>query len=179
MQIHGELHFPHSLGLLYSAFTYFTGFRVNSGEYKLMGLAPYGEPKYTDVILRELIDLKEDGSFRLNMKYFNYGVGLTMTNEKFDALFGRPPRKPESKLTQRDMDLARSIQDVTEEIMYRMAKHVRKQTGHEKPLSGRRRGAELRGERQDSARRHFRPHLDSAGGGRCGRRARRGAVHVA
>lgn len=125
----GELHFPHSLGLLYSAFTYFTGFRVNSGEYKLMGLAPYGEPKYVDVILRELIDLKEDGSFRLNMKYFNYGVGLTMTNANFNSLFGRPPRKPESKLTQSDMDLARSIQDVTEEIMFRMAKHVRQQTG--------------------------------------------------
>jgi carbamoyltransferase len=128
----GELHFPHSLGLLYSAFTYFTGFRVNSGEYKLMGLAPYGEPKYVDVILRELIDLKEDGSFRLNMKYFNYGVGLTMTNNAFAKLFGRPPRKPESKLTQHDMDLARSIQDVTEEIMFRMAKHVRKETGLKK-----------------------------------------------
>ena len=125
----GELHFPHSLGLLYSAFTYFTGFRVNSGEYKLMGLAPYGEPKYVDLILRELIDLKADGSFRLNMKYFNYGVGLTMTNAKFDRLFGRPPRKPESKLTQSDMDLARSIQDVTEEIMFRMARHVRQETG--------------------------------------------------
>jgi carbamoyltransferase len=124
-----ELHFPHSLGLLYSAFTYFTGFRVNSGEYKLMGLAPYGEPKYVDVILRELMDLKEDGSFRLNMKYFNYPVGLTMTNDAFAKLFGRPPRKPESKLTQLDMDLARSIQDVTEEIMFRMAKHVRAQTG--------------------------------------------------
>jgi carbamoyltransferase len=129
VQIAGELHFPHSLGLLYSAFTYFTGFRVNSGEYKLMGLAPYGEPKYVDVILRELIHLKEDGSFRLNMKYFNYGVGLTMTNAKFDALFGRLPRRAESKLTQMDMDLARSIQDVTEEVMYRMAKHVKKQTG--------------------------------------------------
>ncbi len=129
VQIAGELHFPHSLGLLYSAFTYFTGFRVNSGEYKLMGLAPYGEPKYVDVILRELIDLKEDGSFRLNMKYFNYAVGLTMTNEKFAALFGRPPRKGESKLTQMDMDLARSVQDVTEEVMYRMARHVQKQTG--------------------------------------------------
>ncbi|MBI3413744.1 MAG: hypothetical protein HY043_00260 [Verrucomicrobia bacterium] len=128
----GELHFPHSLGLLYSAFTYFTGFRVNSGEYKLMGLAPYGEPKYVDVILRELIDLKEDGSFRLNMKYFNYGVGLTMTSAAFNKLFGRPPRKPESKLTQHDMDLARSIQDVTEEIMFRMAKHVRKETGLKK-----------------------------------------------
>jgi len=129
IELLGELHFPHSVGLLYSAFTYFTGFRVNSGEYKLMGLAPYGEPKYVDVILRELIDLKEDGSFRLNMKYFNYGVGLTMTNASFDQLFGRPPRKPEAKLTQSDMDLARSIQDVTEEIMFRMAKHVRKQTG--------------------------------------------------
>jgi len=125
----GELHFPHSLGLLYSAFTYFTGFRVNSGEYKLMGLAPYGEPKYTDLILHELIDLKEDGSFRLNMKYFNYGVGLTMTNSRFNQLFGRPPRRPESKLTQSDMDLARSIQDVTEEIMFRMARHVRRETG--------------------------------------------------
>jgi carbamoyltransferase len=129
VQIHGELHFPHSLGLLYSAFTYFTGFKVNSGEYKLMGLAPYGEPKYVSVILRELIDLKEDGSFRLNMKYFSYAVGLTMTNERFSALFGRAPRKPESKLTQMDMDLARSIQEVTEEVMFRMARHVRKQTG--------------------------------------------------
>jgi carbamoyltransferase len=123
-----ELHFPHSVGLLYSAFTYFTGFKVNSGEYKLMGLAPYGKPKYVDLILRELIDLKDDGSFRLNMKYFNYGVGLTMTNAAFNRLFGRPPRKPESKLTQSDMDLARSIQDVTDEIMLRMARHVRKQT---------------------------------------------------
>src|SRR5438874_3000589 len=129
IQILGELNFPHSLGLLYSAFTYFTGFRVNSGEYKMMGLAPYGEPKYVDVILRELIDLKTDGSFRLNMDYFNYGVGLTMTNERFDRLFGGPPRKAESRLTQRDMDLARSIQDVTEEIMFRMARNVRQQTG--------------------------------------------------
>ena len=129
IQMLGELHFPHSLGLLYSAFTYFTGFRVNSGEYKLMGLAPYGEPKYVDVILRELMDLKADGSFRLNMKYFNYGVGLTMTNAAFEKLFGRAARKPESKLTQHDMDLARSVQDVTEEIMFRMAKHVRAETG--------------------------------------------------
>jgi carbamoyltransferase len=124
-----ELRFPHSLGLLYSAFTYFTGFKVNSGEYKLMGLAPYGQPKYVDLILSELIDLKDDGSFRLNMKYFNYGVGLTMTNAAFNRLFDRPPRKPESKLTQSDMDLARSIQDVTDEIMLRMARHVRKETG--------------------------------------------------
>ena len=129
IQMLAELRFPHSLGLLYSAFTYFTGFKVNSGEYKLMGLAPYGEPKYVDLILRELIDLKDDGSFRLNMKYFNYGVGLTMTNAAFNRLFDRPPRKPESKLTQSDMDLARSIQDVTDEIMLRMARHVRKQTG--------------------------------------------------
>jgi carbamoyltransferase len=129
IELQAELHFPHSLGLLYSAFTYYTGFKVNSGEYKLMGLAPYGQPKYKDVILRELLDLKEDGSFRLNMRYFNYGAGLTMTNERFHALFGGPPRKPESKLTQRDMDLASSIQEVTEEIMFRMAKHVREQTG--------------------------------------------------
>jgi carbamoyltransferase len=129
VEMRSELHFPHSLGLLYSAFTYFTGFKVNSGEYKLMGLAPYGQPKYVDVILRELIDLKADGSFRLNMKYFNYGVGLTMTNERFNALFGRSPRKPESRLTQVDMDLARSIQEVTEEIMFRMAQHVREETG--------------------------------------------------
>jgi len=129
ISIQGELHFPHSLGLLYSAFTYFTGFRVNSGEYKLMGLAPYGEPKYRDLILRELIDLKEDGSFKLNMKYFDYPVGLTMTNKRFAALFGRPARKPETKLTQDDMDIARSIQDVTEEVMFRMARHLQRQTG--------------------------------------------------
>ena len=129
IQMLAELRFPHSLGLLYSAFTYFTGFKVNSGEYKLMGLAPYGQPKYLDLILRELIDLNDDGSFRLNMKYFNYGVGLTMTNAAFNRLFDRPPRKPESKLTQSDMDLARSIQDVTDEIMLRIARHVRKETG--------------------------------------------------
>jgi carbamoyltransferase len=124
-----ELHFPHSLGLLYSAFTFYTGFRVNSGEYKLMGLAPYGKPTYKDLILSELIDLKEDGSFKLNMKYFNYSVGLTMISHAFEQLFGGRARKPESRLTQRDMDLARSIQDVTEEIMFRMARHVRQVTG--------------------------------------------------
>jgi len=129
IQMLAELRFPHSLGLLYSAFTYFTGFKVNSGEYKLMGLAPYGQPKYRDLILRELIDLKDDGSFRLNMKYFNYGVGLTMTNVAFNRLFDRPPRKPESRLTQSDMDLACSIQDVTNEIILRMARHIRKETG--------------------------------------------------
>ena len=124
-----ELHFPHSLGLLYSAFTYFTGFRVNSGEYKVMGLAPYGEPKYRNLILDELIDLKDDGSFRMNMRYFGYGSGLKMTNRRFARLFGGPPRKPESPLTQREMDLAASIQSVTEEVMLRMARHARKVFG--------------------------------------------------
>ena len=129
INILAEIHFPHSLGLLYSTFTYYTGFKVNSGEYKVMGLAPYGEPKYKDLILSELMDLKEDGSFKLNMKYFDYCAGLTMTNSKFEKLFGGPPRKPESKLTQRDMDLARSIQDVTEEVIIRIARHVHKKTG--------------------------------------------------
>jgi len=129
VRILAEIHFPHSLGLLYSAFTYYTGFRVNSGEYKVMGLAPYGEPRYKDLILSELMDLKEDGSFRLNMKYFNYCAGLTMTHRRFDELFGGPPRKPESPLTQREMDLARSVQDVTEEVMLRMSRHVHRETG--------------------------------------------------
>jgi carbamoyltransferase len=129
VSIMAEIHFPHSLGLLYSAFTYYTGFKVNSGEYKVMGLAPYGDSKYKDIIFSELIDLKEDGSFKINMKYFDYCVGLTMTNGKFDKLFGGPPRKLESPLTQREMDIARSIQEVTEEIMLRMARHVRKETG--------------------------------------------------
>ena len=129
LQILKEIRFPHSLGLLYSAITYYTGFKVNSGEYKVMGLAPYGEPKYKDLILKELIDLKDDGSFRLNMKYFNYCVGLTMTNARFHKLFGGPPRKPETRITQRDMDFARSVQDVTEEVMLHMARHIRKVTG--------------------------------------------------
>jgi carbamoyltransferase len=124
-----ELHFPHSAGLLYSAFTYFCGFKVNSGEYKLMGLAPYGEPIYADLILEKLIDLKDDGSFRMDLSYFNYCQGLTMTSKKFHCLFGGPPRKPESPLTQREMDLAASIQQVTEEIMLRSARHVHRQTG--------------------------------------------------
>jgi len=128
IELLAELKFPHSLGLLYSAFTYFTGFKVNSGEYKVMGLAPYGEPKYVDAIMNELIDLKEDGSFKMNMKYFDYCAGLTMTNARFAQLFGGPARRPESKLTQREMDLARSVQEVTEEIMLRMARHVHKET---------------------------------------------------
>jgi len=124
-----EIDFPHSLGLLYSAFTYFTGFRVNSGEYKLMGLAPYGQPKYAELILDKLLDLKEDGTFRLDMQYFNYCTGLTMTNSRFDEVFGGPPRKPESELTQREMDIAASIQVVTEEVVLRLAKTLHKETG--------------------------------------------------
>ncbi|MCP4653934.1 MAG: hypothetical protein GY856_00805 [bacterium] len=126
-----ELHFPHSLGLLYSAFTYFTGFKVNSGEYKLMGLAPYGEPRYVDLILSELVDLRDDGSLRMNMEYFNYCAGLTMTNDRFAALFGGPPRSPEAALTQREMDLARSIQAVTETAMLNMARYAHELTGGE------------------------------------------------
>ena len=126
-----EIHFPHSLGLLYSAFTSYTGFKVNSGEYKVMGLAPYGEPRYVDVIMNELIDLKEDGSFKLNMRYFNYLGGLTMTSEAFHRLFGGPPRAPETLLTQKEMDLARSIQVVCEEVMLRMARTVHARTGRQ------------------------------------------------
>lgn len=129
LTIHKEIHFPHSLGLLYSAFTYYTGFKVNSGEYKVMGLAPYGSPIYVDQIKKHLIDIAEDGSFALNMSYFDYCTGLTMTNDKFASLFGGPARKSESPLTQRDMDLAASIQKVTEEIILRLAKSIRRETG--------------------------------------------------
>jgi carbamoyltransferase len=129
LELLAELHYPHSLGMLYSAFTYYTGFKVNSGEYKVMGLAPYGQAKYVDVILEKLVRLKDDGSFKLNMDYFNYVHGLTMTNGAFDRLFGGPPRKPESHITQREMDLAASVQVVTEEIMLRMARHVHRETG--------------------------------------------------
>jgi carbamoyltransferase len=124
-----QLRFPHSLGLLYSAFTYYTGFRVNSGEYKLMGLAPYGEPRYAKLILDHLIDLRDDGSFRMDMSYFNYCQGLTMTSGKFHRLFGEPPRRPESEVTQFQMDVAASIQQVTEEIMMRMARFAQAETG--------------------------------------------------
>jgi carbamoyltransferase len=124
-----EIDFPHSLGLLYSAFTYYTGFKVNSGEYKLMGLAPYGEPKYVDKILEHLIDVKEDGSFKLDMSYFNYATGLTMTGNKFHKLFGAPPRKPESEITQFEMDLAQSIQQVTEEIVLKITNTVQSELG--------------------------------------------------
>ncbi len=132
IEILKEINFPHSIGLLYSAFTYFTGFKVNSGEYKVMGLAPYGEPKYVDVIRKELIDLREDGSFRMNMKYFDYCGGLRMTNDEFAKLFDGPPRKPETKITQREMDLARSVQEITEEAMLNLGRHVHKETGLDK-----------------------------------------------
>ena len=124
-----EIHFPHSLGLLYSAFTYYTGFKVNSGEYKVMGLAPYGEPRYADLIREKLITVAEDGSFQLDMSYFDYATGSTMTNKKFDTLFGGPPRKSEAELTQREMDLAASVQKVTEDIVLELAKGIAKETG--------------------------------------------------
>lgn len=129
LDIHKEIQFPHSLGLLYSAFTYYTGFKVNSGEYKVMGLAPYGEPRFAGLIKEHLIDIKDDGSFRLNMDYFDYCTGLTMTNGRFDALFGGPARQSEGTLTQREMDLAASVQAVTEEVVIRLAKGIRRSTG--------------------------------------------------
>lgn len=129
IEIEREIHFPHSLGLLYSAFTYYTGFKVNSGEYKVMGLAPYGEPKYAQLILDNLIDVKQDGSFRLDLSYFDYCTGLTMTNKHFDKLLGGPPRNPESLLTQREMDLAASIQAVTEEVVLRLGRSAAAETG--------------------------------------------------
>src|SRR5688572_11381756 len=129
LKVQREIHFPHSLGLLYSAFTYYTGFKVNSGEYKVMGLAPYGEPRFVDVIKENLIDIKDDGTFRLNLEYFEYCTGLTMTNGNFERLFGGPARKPEQRLTQREMDLAASIQAVTEEVMLKLALGVAKETG--------------------------------------------------
>jgi carbamoyltransferase len=129
LESRGEILFPHSIGLLYSAFTYYTGFKVNSGEYKVMGLAPYGIPKYVDAIYEHILDLRDDGSFHLNMDYFDYCAGLTMTNAKFDAIFGGPPRKPEARLSQREMDLAASVQKVTEDAMLRIARHVHKETG--------------------------------------------------
>ncbi|MBN9125468.1 MAG: hypothetical protein BGO99_07130 [Nitrosospira sp. 56-18] len=129
LEVQREMHFPHSLGLLYSAFTYYTGFKVNSGEYKVMGLAPYGEPKYAALILDHLVDLKPDGSFRLNLDYFDYCTGLTMTNSRFDQLFNGPRRAPESPLTQREMDLAASVQAVTEEVVLRLTRAIKSETG--------------------------------------------------
>jgi carbamoyltransferase len=129
LSVHKEINFPHSLGLLYSAFTYYAGFKVNSGEYKLMGLAPYGEPKYSNLIKENLIDIKEDGSFALDLNFFNYCTGLTMTNEKFNRLFGGVPRNPETEISQRDMDIAASIQKVTEEVLIKLVKGIAKTSG--------------------------------------------------
>ena len=170
-----EIRFPHSLGMLYSAFTYYLGFKVNDGEYKVMGLAPYGEPRYVDVILDRLIDLREDGSFRLDMRYFNYCTGLTMTNRRFDALFGAPPRKPDAPLEQRDMDLARSVQVVTEEAVLRICRHLHAKTGQRNLcFAG---GVALNCVANGRALREgpFDEIVDPARGGRCRRLARRGA----
>ena len=169
-----ELRFPHSLGLLYSAFTYFTGFRVNSGEYKVMGLAPYGEPKYVKTIKDHLVEIRDDGSLWMNMEYFTYPHGLTMTGGAFERLFGGPARQPESKLTQREMDLARSIQDITEEVMLKMTAFAHRETGmRDLCLAG---GVALNcvGNGRILREGPVRADLDSAGGGRCG-----GALGVA
>lgn len=155
-----ELRFPHSLGLLYSAFTYFCGFRVNSGEYKLMGLAPYGKPRYKDLILSKLLDLRGDGSFRLDQRYFNYCQGLTMTSRRFDQLFGGPPRKPDGELTQRELDLAASVQVVTEEILLRMARFLHQETGSANLCLAGGGGAKLCRERSPLARVPLRTYLD-------------------
>ena len=132
IQMRQEIHFPHSLGMLYSAFTYYTGFKVNSGEYKVMGLAPYGEPRYVSQILEHIVDLREDGSYRLNMDYFNFASGLRMTNERFHRLFGGPPRRPESRLTQREMDLARSVQEIIEMATLKLGRYIHKATGQKR-----------------------------------------------
>ena len=151
------------------------GFKVNSGEYKVMGLAPYGEPKYAKTIFEHLIDVKPDGSFKLNLDYFSFCTGLTMTDRRFDALFGGPPRRPDQRLEQRHMDLAASIQAVTEEVVLRLTRSLAAETGHEKSLPCRRGRAQLRRQWQGSARRTLRRDLHPAGGGRCRRRARGGA----
>ena len=175
LEIFQEIHFPHSLGLLYSAFTYYTGFKVNSGEYKVMGLAPYGEPKYAQLILDNLIDLKPDGSFRLDMSYFDYCTGLTMTNERFAALFGQPVRAPDQLLTPFHMDLAASIQAVLEEAVLRLTRSLASKTGARNLcLAG---GVALNCVANGKVLRDgkFASHLDTASGGRCRRRGRRRA----
>ena len=153
LEIHKEIHFPHSLGLLYSAFTYYTGFKVNSGEYKVMGLAPYGEAKFAQVILDNLIDVKPDGSFRLNLEFFDYCTGLRMTNSRFDELFGGPRRDPEELIEQRHMDLAASVQVVTEEVILRLTRSLSKETKEKKPVLGRRCCVELCCQREGTKRR--------------------------
>ena len=174
-----EISFPHSLGLLYSAFTYYTGFKVNSGEYKVMGLAPYGRPQYVQAIYDHLLDLKPDGTFRMNMDYFNYCTGLTMTNGKFDSLFDGPPRKPETPLTQREMDLARSVQDITEEVMLRLARSVQSETGAKNLcLAG---GVALNcvGNGRILREGPFEKYVDPARRWRCGRSRRRSVRRLA
>ncbi len=175
LEVEREIRFPHSIGLLYSAFTYYTGFKVNSGEYKVMGLAPYGEPRFAQAILENLIDLKEDGSFWLDQSYFNYATGLTMTSRRFHDLFGGPPRDPEARLTQREMDLAASVQKVTEEIMLRITRNLAETYRIPNLCLAGGVALELRRQRQGAARRRLRAHLHPAGGGRCRRRAGRGA----
>ena len=170
-----EINFPHSIGLLYSAFTYYTGFKVNSGEYKVMGLAPYGEPKYTKLILDHLVDLKDDGSFRLDLQYFDYCTGLTMTNGRFDELFGGKPREPSELLDQRHMDLAASVQQVTEEIVLRLTRSLAREGRSENLcLAG---GVALNcvANGKILRERTLQEHLGAARGGRCRRRGRRGA----
>ena len=174
-----ELHFPHSLGLLYSAFTYYTGFKVNSGEYKMMGLAPYGEPRYADLIRRHLVDVKPDGTFRLDMRYFAYATGLRMTSERFHALFGGPPRRPEDPVDQRTMDLAASIQQVTDEIVLALARTLRREHRRAQPVPCGRRRAQLRLERAARARGRVRRRVDPTSGRRCRRCPRCSARRVA
>ena len=175
LELKREIRFPHSLGLLYSAFTYYTGFKVNSGEYKVMGLAPYGEPKYYDLIMKHVVDVKPDGSFWLDLSYFNYMTGLTMTSEKFHELFGAPPRELGGSGHPARNGSGRL--DAEGDRGNHAAHDARSgaKLRHPQSVHGGRRGAQLRRQRQDPARRAFRPHLDSAGGGRCRRRARRGA----
>ena len=168
LQMVKEMRFPHSLGLLYSAFTYYTGFKVNSGEYKVMGLAPYGDPRFKDLILEHIVDLKDDGSFQLDQGYFNYCTGLTMTNDRFADLFGEPVRNPESdRLTQFHMDVAASVQAVTEEIVLRMVRALAKEYGIAKPVPCRWSGPQLRIQRQVEARWRVSQYLGSACGRRC------------
>jgi carbamoyltransferase len=173
LQMIKEIHFPHSLGLLYSAFTYYTGFKVNSGEYKVMGLALYGQPRFAQTILDHLIDLKPDGSFHLDQGYFDYCTGLRMTNDRFDNLFGGPARHPEEPLTQRDMDLAASVQAVAEEVVSHLARSIADETGA-RNLCLARGSAQLRSQRQSPTRRVLRADLGTAGFGRCRRGARGG-----
>ena len=171
LTIHKEIHFPHSLGLLYSAFTYYTGFKVNSGEYKVMGLAPYGEPRFKTAILDNLIDVKPDGSFRLNLDYFSYCTGLTMTGPRFDALFGGPARRADQPLDQRHMDLAASIQAVTDEVILRLTRSLASQTGLQNLcLAG---GVALNCVANGKVLRdgRFKKYFHPAGGGGCRRRA--------